>query len=457
MDPQSKVRPDPQRSITRWLASAPTPAFLVFAIVTSFSAYFCMYAFRKPFSAATYDGLGLQLFGKDIELKTAFVVSQIFGYALSKVIGIKLCSEVTRRKRTVMLIVTIVLAELALLLFAVLPQNWKIVAIFLNGLPLGMVWGLVVWFLEGRRTSEMLLAGLSCSFIVASGAVKDIGIWLMNDHLVDQFWMPFGTGLIFLPPFLVSVWLLNQLPEPTREDVRARVVREPMKGADRWAFMKKFLPGLVMLLIAYFFLTAYRDFRDNFGKEIFEQLGYGTEEKAIFTRSELWVAFGVLGALALLNLVKSNRAGLVAAFGVMTTGAAMMGVGTLLHDAGKIGGLTWMILCGLGSYLAYVPYGTVLFDRLIASTRATGTAVFAIYLADSVGYTGAISVLLTKDLVAADTSRLEFFRYLTYFMSVLGVVLLVASCAYLLLCHEHSTEEPAKEGDPSLAAPGVEP
>ena len=43
---------------------------------------------------------------------------------------------------------------------------------FFNGLPLGMIGGLVVRYLEGRRASELLLAALSCSFIVASGAVK---------------------------------------------------------------------------------------------------------------------------------------------------------------------------------------------------------------------------------------------------------------------------------------------
>ena len=188
-----------------------------------------------------------------------------------------------------------------------------------------------------------------------------------------------------------------------------------------------------MLLVAYFFLTAYRDFRDNFGVEIFRQLGYGKDETALFTRSELWVAFGVLGALAMLNLIKNNRLGLIGAFVIMTAGAALMGVGTLLFDAGRIDGLTWMILCGLGSYLAYVPYGTVLFERLIASTRAVGTAVFAIYVADSIGYAGAISVMLSKDLLAGDVSRLDFFRHFTYAMSVFGAALLIASCCYFLL------------------------
>jgi len=257
----------------------------------------------------------------------------------------------------------------------------------------------------------------------------------MDEHSVDQFWMPFATGLIFLPPFLLSVWLLNQIPQPTDEDVQARVKRRTMDSSQRWRFIRQFLPGLVMLLVAYFFLTAYRDFRDSFGKEIFEQLGYGGKP-AIFTRCELWVAFGVVAALAMLNLIKSNRWGLIGAFAIMTAGAAMMGVGTLLFDAQRIGGLTWMVLCGLGSYLAYVPYGTVLFERLIASTRTVGTAVFAIYVADSIGYSGSITVMLSKDVLAGDVSRLEFFRYLTYFMSVLGVVLLIASCVYFLLFHD---------------------
>ena len=150
-----------------------------------------MYAFRKPVSAASYEGL--KFLGGEVDLKTAFVVSQIVGYALSKVIGIKVCPEIGRRRRAQGLVLMILLAELSLLLFAVLPNNLKVVAIFFNGLPLGMVWGLVVLYLEGRRTSEMLLAGLSCAYIVASSSVKVVGSWIMNSG-VSEFWMPFAVG-----------------------------------------------------------------------------------------------------------------------------------------------------------------------------------------------------------------------------------------------------------------------
>ena len=50
------------------------------------------------------------------------------------------------------LVLLIAWAETALVLFAVLPPQGKVVALFLNGLPLGTVWGVVFSFLEGRRT-----------------------------------------------------------------------------------------------------------------------------------------------------------------------------------------------------------------------------------------------------------------------------------------------------------------
>jgi hypothetical protein len=420
--------PEPHESaLGRWLAAAPGTFFVLFAAGASFSTYFCMYAFRKPFAAAQYSGERLG----ELDLKTALIISQIIGYTLSKYIGIKVCSEASRGQRARMLVLLVLLAEAALVLFALAPAPLKVTAIFLNGLPLGMVWGLVVWYLEGRRTSELLLAGLSCSFILASGAVKDVGLWLMADLGVAESWMPAATGLCFLPLFLLSVWLLNQIPQPSAADVAARVEREPMDRDSRGAFFRRFLPGMLLLITAYFFLTAYRDFRDNFGVEIFAGLGY-EGKPALFTRSETIVAFGVLAALALLNLIKDNRRGLAGAFFIMITGAVILGGSTLLHDAGVIDGFWWMTLVGLGSYLAYVPYGSVLFDRLIASTRLVGTAVFAIYVADAAGYTGSVGVQLYKDLARGELTRLSFFKGFTYLVSAVALAMLILSCAYFL-------------------------
>ena len=124
-----------------------------------------MYAFRKPFAAATYDQLGTFL---GLDLKTSLVIGQIVGYTLSKVIGMKVCSELGRASRAGALIGLVLWAQAALVFFAVVPPSCKVLAILLNGLSLGMIWGLVVRYLEGRRLSELVLAGLSCSYRVAS-------------------------------------------------------------------------------------------------------------------------------------------------------------------------------------------------------------------------------------------------------------------------------------------------
>jgi hypothetical protein len=445
------VAPGKKRTVTRMLERAPAPVFVAYSIVAAFTTYFCMYAFRKPFAAAKFDNEMFWFFGSSIGLKTALVISQIIGYAISKYVGIKVCSEVRPGRRAIALIILIAWAEAALVLFGLLPNNLKVVAIFLNGLPLGMVWGLVVWYLEGRRTSELLLAGLSCSYIVSSGILKDIGRAMLAGDLTDWWakvpllgpvmaqvmpkvsegWMPALVGLHFLPFFLIAVWALNQIPRPSQEDVAARGVREPMKAADRIAFLRQFLLGMVLLTLSYGFLTAYRDFRDNYQVELFDGLGYSYQQnRAIITQAETLVMFGVMGALALLNVIKNNRQGLVGAFAVMLAGMVLLGLSTVLLDAGVINGFWWMTLTGLGSYLAYVPYGSVLFERLLASTRFVGTAVFAIYISDAIGYTGSVGVQLYRDLAKSDVSRLGFFKGFTYFMCLLGVACLISSGIY---------------------------
>ena len=127
--------------IQRWLSRARPSLFVGYCITAAFCTYFCMYAFRKPFGAATFEEL--KFLDTAINLKTAFVISQLIGYTISKYLGCKFCSEIGRRHQAKALVAMILIAQLALLGFAMLPANLKVAAIFVNGVPLGMVWGLV--------------------------------------------------------------------------------------------------------------------------------------------------------------------------------------------------------------------------------------------------------------------------------------------------------------------------
>jgi hypothetical protein len=402
------------------------PAWLMNAVAMTcaFAAYFAMYAFRKPFAVGTFEGL--LPWGTGIHLKTAFLISQILGYTLSKFLGTRILPELQADRRAISLVGLIVGSWVALLAFGMSGPWLKLAALFLNGLCLGMIWGLVVSFLEGRRTSELLLAGLSCSFIVASGAVKDVGRFTMHAFGVPEDWMPFVTGAIFLPLLFVSVFGLAQIPAPSRKDEEARAPRTQMTKRDRKAFVSQHALPLALILVVYFFLTAFRDYRDNYGIEIFTELGYGAAP-ALFSRTELPVALGVMLVLALLSLIQNNKSALVVMFSVMTGGLLLLSGATLLLEEKWISGTTWMVLVGLGSYLTYVPFGSMLFERIVAHTRTVGTAVFGIYVADALGYCGSIGVQLYADLFAQEASRLEFFLSLTHAVSLGGAVLLAAS------------------------------
>ena len=69
---------------------------------------------------------------------------------------------------------------------------------------------------------------------------------------------------------------------------------------------------------------------------------------------------------------------------------------------------------------------------MIAQTHVIGTAVFAIYVADALGYTGSVAILLFKDLVAGESTRLEFFRSFTYLLSAGSAGLIMVSAALIL-------------------------
>jgi hypothetical protein len=286
------------------------------------------------------------------------------------------------------------------------------VALFFNGLPLGVVWGLVFSYLEGRRVSEILGAGLSTSYIVASGVVKSVGAWVLAQG-VSESWMPAVTGSLFVPTFGLAVWGLNSLPMPTEQDVRSRTQREPMNGPQRSAFVRRFLAGLAALTALYMLLTAYRDFRDNFAAELWAALGYA-DDASVFALSELPIALVVLVGLALVYRITDNRRALLVIHGMMGLGTLLIALATALFDLGLLSGFQWMLAIGLGLYLGYVPYGCVLFDRLIATTRTVGTAVFMIYVTDAFGYVGSIGVLTVKNFFALDVSWLAFFRGFSY-------------------------------------------
>jgi hypothetical protein len=71
----------------------------------------------------------------------------------------------------------------------------------------------------------------------------------------------------------------------------------------------------------------------------------------------------------------------------------------------------------------------VLIDRLLASTKFVGTAVFCIYLADSAGYTVSCATQIGKDIFSK-TSRTEFLQNYSLFLSIAGTLCVAGGAIY---------------------------
>lgn len=423
-------------SLNVLLQRSSTPIFVIYAASAAFMTYFCMYAFRKPFVAASYDNI--EIFSGVIDFKVALVLAQVLGYLLSKFIGIKVIAEMKSNKRALAILILVMSSELALIGFALVPVDYKLLFMFLNGVPLGMIWGLVFGFLEGRRTTEILGAILSITFIVASGLVRSVGKWLIDAMGVVDIWMPAVTGALFTIPLFISVYLLTQLPQPSAEDIAERQERAPMNALQRKRFFVAYAPGIILLILSFLLITGLRDFRDNFSAEIWTALGYG-DEPTIFAYAGIRIAAIVLFALGAMVVIKNNVRAFLVNHIFILLGCGLLGGATLAFQAGVLDGKSWMVLLGAGLYTAYIPYNCFLFDRMIAAVGVTANAGFLIYLADSAGYLGSVSILLYRTFSSAQLSWLEFFINLCYFVSVVGAGLVACSMSYFshLLYKQH--------------------
>ena len=398
---------------------------LLLAAVAAFSTYFCMYAFRKPFTAGMYEGQELLGMG----LKSVLVISQLAGYMISKFVGIKVVSEMRRHRRAVAIVGLILTAELALVGFAYAPIVLKAPLLFLNGFPLGMVFGLVLSYLEGRKQTEALSAALCASFIIASGVVKSVGRWIIQDWGVSEFQMPMLVGLIFLLPLLVSVWLLQSTPPPDQTDRRHRNDRNAMTRQDRRRFWLEYWPGLSLLIFVYVALTVIRTVRDDFAVEIWRDLGVG-DTPSIFARSEMVVAMVVTMFNAFAVWIRHNMAAVRIVTIVMCGAFSIVGASALLQSGGLISPFVFMVACGVGMYVPYVAFHTTVFERLVAASRHPANVVFLMYVADAVGYLGYALVLSIRMTLPSPDSVMPSFRMLLLVASFISIAALFLSLRY---------------------------
>lgn len=409
--------------------------FILWAGGAALLSYSLVYALRKPFTAASFENA--EFF--DLDYKVVVTISQILGYVISKFIGIKLISELRPEERFRFILTSVVLAEASLILFGLLSTPYNIAAMFLNGLSLGCMWGVIFSFIEGRRVTDILASLLGVSMVVSSGTAKSVGLYVMNHLHVSEFWMPALIGAVALPLLLLLGWVLNCLPAPSDEDIACKSKRETLNSEQRWALFRNFMPFLIMLFIANVVLVVLRDIKEDLLVNIIDVSNYSSW---LFAQVDGIVTLIILGVFGLMVFVKDNLKALSVLLGLIIIGMIVMSVISFGHRQIEMSPVTWLFVQSLCLYMAYLTFQTIFFDRFIACFRIRGNVGFFIALNDFLGYAGTVVVLVMKEFFSPDINWAEFYNLMAGYVGVICCICFVGSFFYL---HQRYRRESRKE------------
>lgn len=393
----------------------------LFAAIAAFLTYTVIFGFRKSFTVAAYNNQ--MLLG--LNFKTCMVIAQLIGYMLAKFYGIKFIGELKQTGRHKIIFVLVGIAWISWLFFGLIPAPYNIIFLFTNGFPLGMLWGVVFSYVEGRRFTDFIGSALATSFIFAAGFVKTVGAWLQNNFPINDFWIPFFTGLVYALPLIVFVWMMEKIAPPNEIDIAERNQRNPIDASKRKAIISEYFLGVVLAIFIYAFVTLVRDIRDNFSAEMWKEMGYGAKP-SLFSSTEIPITLGLLLIIGALVLIKKSFKAFFIIHILILIGFAVAGLACYLFNNKFINGYNFMLFTGLGLYLVYIPFNAVFFERMIASFGIMGNVGFLIYLADSFGYVGSIGVLLSKEVFKLNANWTSFFSDVVFYLSIVGVFATIA-------------------------------
>ena len=424
--------------------------FILWAGGAALLSYSLVYALRKPFTAATFDGL--DFFGMDY--KTATSIVQIAGYFLSKLIGIKVISEMKKENRLKFIIASVAVAELSLVLFGALPRPYNVFALFFNGLSLGCMWGVIFSFLEGRRVTDLLASLFGLSIAVSSGTAKSIGLFVVDILNVSEFWMPALIGAVALPLLAGLGYILDHLPKPTAEDKALRVERVTLDRQQRWELFRNFAPVLTLLFFANLFLTVLQDVKEDFLVKIIDVNAAGLSSW-VFAKVDGVVTLIILAVFATLALVKSHIKVLSTLLTLVIAGAVTLSFVAFNYDSLQLSPLVWLFIQSLCLYFSYLSFQTIFFDRFIACFRIRGNVGFFIAMVDSIGYTGTVLVLVFKECFNPNLDWLEFYNTMAGTVGIVCCTAFTVSLFYLMQRYRKGKRKEIREKATSCPVPSL--
>lgn len=413
------------KSLKTAAGAMPDWMFVAWAGGTALLSYSLVYALRKPFTAAEFDGL--EVGGMDYKIVVSII--QLVGYVCAKMLGIKFISELKPEGRLRFIIGSAALSEASLLAFGLLPIPYNIFALFFNGLSLGCMWGVIFSFLEGRRTTDILASIMGVSMALSSGVAKSLGLFALHDLGVSEFWMPALIGAFAFPLLCLTGWMMTRFPAPTAADIAARTKRVTLDGRQRRQLFVRFMPLLAMLFGANLLLTVQRDIKEDF---IVCIVDVSKVSSWAFAYLDSIATIVLLGAFALLSAVGNHLRALCL---ILIFASIGMGTIAFLGASGEAAGMpltAWLFLQTFCIDIAYLSFQTIFFERFIACFKVKGNVGFFIITIDFIGYLGTLMLLLYKEFMAPHVDWTSFYNSMSAYAGVACCMAFAGSIAYVI-------------------------
>lgn len=414
----TKLHNQTARNLPDWL-------FVFWAGGTALLSYSLVYALRKPFTAAEFEGL--QVAGMDYKIAVSIV--QLLGYVSAKLLGIKFISELKPEGRLRFIVGSAALSEISLLAFGLLPVPYNIVALYFNGLSLGCMWGVIFSFLEGRRTTDILASIMGVSMALSSGVAKSMGLYALHDLHVSEFWMPALIGALAFPLLCFMGWMMTRFPKPTAADIASRSERVTLNGQQRWALFRRFMPVLLLLFGANLLLTVQRDVKEDF---IVCIIDVSTISSWAFAQIDSIATLVLLATFALLSTTYNHLKVLCVLLILSTAGMGTLAVVAANYGQIQMPTTIWLFLQSLCLDMAYLSFQTIFFERFIACFKIRGNVGFFIITIDFVGYMGTLALLVFKELYASHVNWTLFYNHMSVVIGAACCIAFIGSLIYMI-------------------------
>lgn len=367
-------------------------------------AYLYLMMLRFPMLAGTIDQeAGRPFKSINISWKSTKIIAFGIGYTAGKIPSVFLVGRLRPWQRLKVMLFIVSFGFVTIVgFFQIADPEIEAILLIIGAFVMASFFGIISQYLEGRQFTEVMISALSASMMLGDPLARYLATLMIENH-VPLHHIPIILGAAFFAPCVLAMLCLDTVPPPTRVDAFVKAERRPLSFNKGKRFVSEYLFGIICSIIAYTFVCALRNYREYFAADIYTHALQRELLSWHFLVLEVPSSVIVFIAISVLSRIKDNKKGFFAVLGVVAIGAILILVITYCYQSNYLGdpttsGVVWIECIATGTYLMYIPVGFLLFDRLVASTKFTGTAAVFINIADVFGQAASVGVVSYREI-----------------------------------------------------------